>query len=80
MKSLRVLLGLLAGITIGTVLGISFFARASTKRKIAKKGNEYSEELEEKFKELLGNITAKIEAVRVEALHLAENGNVKIKV
>lgn len=80
MKSLRVLLGLLAGISIGTAIGIAFFARASTKKKIARKGNEYSAELEDKFKELLSNITAKIEAVRVEALHLNENGNVKIKV
>lgn len=55
----RVLLGVLAGLAAGTVLGILFApAKGSeTRRKISDKGNEFSENLKKKFDEVIDDIT-----------------------
>ena len=53
MKSGKVLLGLLAGVAAGALLGILFAPDkgAKTRKKILAKGEGYAEELKEKFNE-----------------------------
>ncbi|MCX6224376.1 MAG: YtxH domain-containing protein [Bacteroidia bacterium] len=55
----NVLLGALAGLAIGTVLGILFApAKGSeTRRKISDKGNEFTESLKKKFDEIVDDLT-----------------------
>jgi gas vesicle protein len=53
MKSGKVLLGLLAGVAAGALLGILFAPEkgAKTRKRILAKGEGYAEELKEKFNE-----------------------------
>ncbi len=65
MKSGKVLLGLLAGLAAGAVLGILFAPDKGsvTRKKIAEKGDEYAEGLKEKFGNIVDEITKKCEEV-----------------
>jgi len=63
MNSGKVLLGILAGITAGALIGILFAPdKGSVTRKVIyKKGDEYAEELKDKFNDLVETITQKYE-------------------
>lgn len=78
----KTLLGIMASIAIGAVLGITYFLGPRRSRKlknqIVKTGSEFSDELESKFKELQENINSKFEMVREEANRIAENGRLKV--
>jgi gas vesicle protein len=76
MSSGKVVLGVLAGVTVGAILGILFAPDKGslTRKKILKKGSEYSEDLEDKFNELVDGITKKFEMVKKETIRKVENG------
>jgi gas vesicle protein len=59
MSSGKVLLGILAGAAAGALLGILFAPEKGeqTRRKIAKKGEDYADGLKEKFSELIDTVT-----------------------
>ena len=61
MSSGKVLLGLLAGVAAGALLGILFApAKGSdTRKKISKKGEDYADALKEKFNEFIDSISEK---------------------
>ncbi len=65
MKSGKVLLGLLAGLAAGAVLGILFAPEKGsvTRKKIADKGDEYAEDLKERFSNLVDEVSKKCEEV-----------------
>ena len=67
MKSGKLLLGVMAGLAAGAVIGILFAPDKGTvtRKKIYKIGDEYAEDLKEKFSDLVDNITRKFE----DALH-----------
>lgn len=71
----KVLIGVLAGAAVGATLGIMFAPdRGSTTRKrFSRKGFDYSDELEEKFNELIDSITQQFETVVAEVNRMAEN-------
>ena len=73
MSSKKVLLGLLAGVAVGTVLGLLFAPAkgTETRKKITKKSKEYIDVLTEKFDEVLEMVNEKIADVKEKA------GNVK---
>ena len=75
----KVLLGVLAGVAVGATLGILFAPDkgSSTRKKISKKGDDYADELGEKFNEFIDSITKKFEAMREEAAGVTENGTSK---
>jgi len=63
MKSGKVLLGVLAGLAAGAVIGILFAPDKGsvTRKKVMEKSDEYAEELKEKFNDFVENISQKVE-------------------
>jgi gas vesicle protein len=63
MNSSKVLLGVLGGVAAGAIAGILFAPAkgSSTRRKITHLGEEYSDELKEKFDDLVGIIADQYE-------------------
>jgi gas vesicle protein len=79
MSSGKVVLGLLAGVAAGALAGILFApAKGSrTRRRIMKKGEDYTEVLKEKFNDLLETVTEKMEMVKEEVSKFADKKVVK---
>ena len=63
MSSGKVMLGILAGITAGAIIGILFAPDkgTETRKKIYTKGDEYAEELKDKLNVFVENMSQKIE-------------------
>ena len=81
MSSGKVLLGVLAGVAVGATLGILFAPDkgTNTRRKISRKGDEYAQELEEKFNDFVAGLTDKFEDMKNEAAQIIENGEHKVE-
>jgi gas vesicle protein len=64
MDSGKVLLGVLAGLAAGAVIGILFAPDKGsvTRQKVYEKGDEYAEELKDKFNDFVENMSQKCEA------------------
>jgi len=79
MSSGKVLLGVLAGIAVGATLGILFAPDkgSKTRKKIQKKGDEYADELGEKFSDFISSATEQFEKVKAEATRIVGNGKAK---
>lgn len=75
----KVLLGVLAGIATGALLGILFApAKGSdTRKKIAEKGEDYTDALEAQFNEFLRRISGKLKELKIEVPVDAEPVKVK---
>jgi gas vesicle protein len=75
MSTGKVLLGLLAGVAAGALLGVLFAPDKGTvtRKKIAKKSDEYADGLTEKFNEFLDTLGEKFDDVKEEV------GKVKTK-
>ena len=69
MSTGKILLGVLAGVAAGALLGVLFApAKGSdTRKKICKKGEDCADELKEKFNEFLDSISEKFEKVKAQA-------------
>lgn len=69
MSTGKVLLGVLAGVAAGALLGILFAPDkgASTRKKILDKGDAYADDLEEKFNDFIESISRKYESVMDDA-------------
>ncbi len=79
MKSGKVLLGLLAGVAAGALLGILFAPDkgSKTRAQILKKGEDYADVLKEKFDAAVNNVTNKFEKSRNEAEEMATKAKSK---
>jgi gas vesicle protein len=79
MSSGKVLLGLLAGVAAGAALGILFAPEkgSKTRKKMAKKSDDYADTLKEKFNEFLESISEKFTEVKEEVSDLSDQANVK---
>lgn len=68
MNSGKVLLGVLAGVATGALLGVLFAPGkgSKTRRRLVKKGENYADGLKEKFDCILDGISGKIEKVKEE--------------
>jgi gas vesicle protein len=74
MSTGKVLLGLLAGIAAGAIIGILFAPDKGsvTRKKITKKGDELADELKGKFDEFLDSMSEKFEKVKDDVSDYAE--------
>jgi gas vesicle protein len=81
MNSGKVLLGVLAGVAAGAALGILFAPDkgSSTRKKIARKSDDYAEELEDNFNEFIGRISEKFDNLKEKALRVTENGKGRVE-
>ena len=70
MNSIKVALGVLAGIAVGAVAGILFAPAkgSSTRRRIIHLGEEYSDELKERFEDLVETISEQYEETKKSAI------------
>ena len=79
MKSGKVVLGLLAGVAAGAVLGILFAPHkgSKTRKMMLSKGEGYADDVKGKLNGLLDAFKEKYESIKKEAEHLASNGKAK---
>lgn len=72
----KVLTGVIAGVAAGAVLGVLFAPDkgSTTRKRFSRKGYNYTDELEEKFNELIDSITQQFEKVVEEVNQMAEDG------
>ena len=74
MNTGKVLLGVLAGVATGALLGVLFAPSkgSRTRRRIVKKGEDYAEGLNEKFDTALARLSGKIKKVKDEVSDFKE--------
>lgn len=79
MNSSKVLLGVLGGVAAGAIAGILFApAKGSkTRKRIMKKGKNYSDDLKNKFEELYENVNDKYENILTDAKEMVSNNTDK---
>lgn len=73
MNSNKVILGVLGGVAVGAIAGILFAPAKGTKtrRRIMKKGNDYTKDLKNKFEDMYNNVTTKYDSVVEQAKEFA---------
>lgn len=81
MSSGKVLLGVLAGVAAGALMGILFAPDkgAETRRKIVEKGEDYVDGLQKKFNDLLDDLTEKMDATKAKAEKVAADAKGKVE-
>lgn len=80
MNSGKVVLGMLAGLAAGAILGILFAPEkgSTTRKQILDKSGDYADELKAKFNEFCDSITEKFESTKKETEELVSKGKTKL--
>ncbi|MBC7439775.1 MAG: YtxH domain-containing protein [Flavobacterium sp.] len=81
MNSSKIVLGVLGGIAVGAIAGVLFAPAkgTETRKKIVKKGSDYSNDFKNKFEDLYGNITNKYENVMDDATEFVSDHQEKLR-
>jgi gas vesicle protein len=76
MSTGKVILGTVAGLAVGGILGILFAPEKGTvtRQQIMDKGNDYADDFKSKYNEFADSIAEKIQSGKEFAQVLAENG------
>ena len=76
MSTGKVVLGTMAGLAIGGILGILFApAKGSvTRKQIADQGNDYADEFKSKYNDFADSIAEKIHSAKEFAMEMSEDG------
>lgn len=79
MSSGKVVLGVLAGVAVGAIAGLLFAPEkgSDTRKKLIGKGEDYFDELKEKFDAYLESMTDKLEMAQDEAGNMISKGKSK---
>ena len=79
MSTGKVVLGTVAGLAIGGILGILFAPEKGsvTRQKIMDQGNDYADELKSKYNDFADAISDKLHSAKEFAQEIAENGKVE---
>lgn len=77
----KLLLGVLAGVAAGALLGVLFAPEKGsiTRKKISKKGADYADELKNRFDEFVDSIKEEVETVKEEAKDFVKEGKSKME-
>lgn len=72
----KVILGTVAGLAVGGILGILFAPEKGsvTRQQILDKGNDYADELKSKYSDLADTIIEKFQSAKGFAQEITENG------
>jgi gas vesicle protein len=72
MSTNKIILGVLGGVAVGALAGILFAPAKGTKtrKRIMKKGNDYTNDLKSKFEDLYNNVSTKYDSVVEQAKEL----------
>ncbi len=81
MSTGKIIAGVLAGAAAGAVLGVLFAPEkgSDTRKKIAKTGSDFTDELKDKFGQMVDKVAAKFEKAQDDAEDLIESGKYKVK-
>lgn len=81
MSSGKVVLGMLAGLAAGAVLGILFAPEkgSKTRRKILDKGEDYADDIKEKMDDFIEMVTEKFDKAKSDLEEIASKGKVKFE-
>ncbi len=76
MSTGKLLLGVVAGVAAGALVGILFAPDkgSETRRKISKKGADYAADLKNSFSDLVDGMSSKFDDAKEEASNLADQG------
>ena len=79
MSTVKVVLGTLAGLAIGSIAGILFAPEkgSKTRKQIMAKGNDYVDELKSKLDEFSDSVKERFESTKKDAENIAEKGKAK---
>ena len=82
MSTGKVVLGTVAGLAIGGILGILFAPQKGsvTRQQILDKGNDYADELKSKYNDFAEIISEKLHSAKEFAMEMSENGNTEYEI
>lgn len=81
MDSEKIVVGVLAGVAVGALLGVLFAPEkgSDTRKMISKKGDDYVDDLKEKFNDILDEVKKDVAIVKGKANELVGNGIAKVE-
>jgi gas vesicle protein len=79
MSTGKVVLGAVAGLAVGAILGVLFAPEKGsvTRQKIADQGHDLADGVKSKYKEFADSISEKFQSAKQDAQEFAENGKAK---
>lgn len=79
MKTTKIVLGILAGVAAGAVMGILFAPNkgSRTRKRILRRGDDYADDIKDKFDEFVDNISDKYRGAKENAEDVFAKGKTK---